>query len=174
MTRCHQVAFLSLHAKLRAQYILHGLHVKDNQTQHCYKRLLQLLGIFTSEKNMCRGIEEEETQGRLRRLEEAVPACPVQRPVACELCGSPASLFCQADNAFLCKKCDKWVHGANFLAQRHIRCLLCSTCQGLTQRYIVGASFKLLLPGVVSWGEGRSRCGSNVETKCSKTLELFL
>ncbi|KAI8558321.1 hypothetical protein RHMOL_Rhmol04G0082300 [Rhododendron molle] len=72
---------------------------------------------------MCRGIEEEETQGRLRRLEvvkEAVPARPVPSPVACELCGSSASLFCQADNAFLCKKCDKWVHGANFLAQRHI------------------------------------------------------
>lgn len=128
---------------------------------------------------MCRGIEEEEeTQGHLRRFEEvvkeAVPACPVQSPVACELCGSRASLFCQADNAFLCKKCDKWVHGANFLAQRHIRCLLCSTCQGLTQRYIVGASFKLLLPGVVSWGEGRSRCDSNAETKCLKTLKLFL
>lgn len=128
---------------------------------------------------MCRGIEEEEeTQGHLRRFEEvvkeAVPACPVQSPVACELCGSQASLFCQADNAFLCKKCDKWVHGANFLAQRHIRCLLCSTCKGLTQRYIVGASFKLLLPGVVSWGEGRSRCDSNAETKCLKTLKLFL
>lgn len=132
--------------------------------QHCYKRLLQLPGLLTSEK-MCRGT---------KNVKEAVPAHPVQSPVACELCGSRALLYCQADNAFLCKKCDKWVHGANFLAQRHIRCLLCSTCQGLTRGYIVGASFKLLLPSVVSWGERRSRCNSNVETKCSKTLKLFL
>ncbi|PQQ17918.1 hypothetical protein Pyn_40640 [Prunus yedoensis var. nudiflora] len=38
------------------------------------------------------------------------------------------------------QKCDQWVHGANFLALRHVRCLLCNTCQNLTQRYVVGIS----------------------------------
>ncbi|KAH1098660.1 hypothetical protein J1N35_015581 [Gossypium stocksii] len=40
--------------------------------------------------------------------------------VNCELCNSRASLYCQADDAYLCRKCDKWVHQANFLALRHI------------------------------------------------------
>ncbi|KAH7844544.1 hypothetical protein Vadar_029178 [Vaccinium darrowii] len=123
---------------------------------------------------MCRGIEEKETQGGFRRTEivkEAVSAHPVQSPVACELCNSQASLYCQADQAFLCKKCDKWVHGANFLAQRHIRCLLCNTCQGLTQRYLIGRPFKVLLRTVASPGEGRSRCDSNDKAKISKTLK---
>ncbi|XP_059450820.1 B-box domain protein 30-like [Corylus avellana] len=66
--------------------------------------------------------------------------------VPCELCGSRASLYCQADDAFLCRKCDKWVHGANFLARRHIRCFLCNSCQNLTQRYLIGASLEVVLP----------------------------
>ncbi|MBA0682787.1 hypothetical protein Goari_024480, partial [Gossypium aridum] len=66
--------------------------------------------------------------------------------VNCELCNSRASLYCQADDAYLCRKCDKWVHQANFLALRHIRCFLCSTCQSLTQRYLIGASHEVMLP----------------------------
>ncbi|MBA0863306.1 hypothetical protein Goshw_019310, partial [Gossypium schwendimanii] len=66
--------------------------------------------------------------------------------VKCELCKSRASLYCQADDAYLCRKCDKWVHGANFLAFRHIRCFLCNTCQNLTQRCLIGASHEVLLP----------------------------
>ncbi|XP_031254505.1 B-box domain protein 30-like [Pistacia vera] len=72
------------------------------------------------------------------------------RLICCELCGKRASLYCQADDAFLCRKCDKWVHEANFLALRHIRCFLCNTCQNLTQRYLIGASLEVLLPTMMT------------------------
>ncbi|KAF6162999.1 hypothetical protein GIB67_021148 [Kingdonia uniflora] len=57
---------------------------------------------------------------------------------SCELCSSRASLYCEADDAFLCRRCDRIVHGANFLALRHIRCFLCGTCQNLTRKYLTG------------------------------------
>ncbi|PIN18333.1 hypothetical protein CDL12_08993 [Handroanthus impetiginosus] len=60
-----------------------------------------------------------------------------RKEIPCELCSSEASLYCLADNAFLCEKCDTFVHGANFLSQRHIRC---STCRSFTQRCLVGTS----------------------------------
>ncbi|KAB2091236.1 hypothetical protein ERO13_A03G163300v2 [Gossypium hirsutum] len=96
--------------------------------------------------------------------------------VNCELCNSRASLYCQADDAYLCKKCDKWVHQANFLALRHIRCFLCSTCQSLTQRYLIGASHEVMLPTMVTSSE-TSHCNSDMETHLSTTLKtpfLFL
>ncbi|XP_060190378.1 B-box domain protein 30-like [Lycium barbarum] len=65
--------------------------------------------------------------------------------ISCELCNSEASVYCQADDAFLCRKCDKWVHGANFLAQRHIRCLLCGVCKRLTRRFLIGTSSEVNL-----------------------------
>jgi hypothetical protein len=40
---------------------------------------------------------------------------------ACELCGGVAAVHCEADSAFLCASCDAKVHGANFLASRHLR-----------------------------------------------------
>ncbi|CAD6251698.1 unnamed protein product [Miscanthus lutarioriparius] len=39
----------------------------------------------------------------------------------CELCGGAAAVHCAADSAFLCLRCDSKVHGANFLASRHLR-----------------------------------------------------
>ncbi|CAL5059991.1 unnamed protein product [Urochloa decumbens] len=39
----------------------------------------------------------------------------------CELCGGAAAVHCAADSAFLCLRCDASVHGANFLASRHLR-----------------------------------------------------
>lgn len=39
----------------------------------------------------------------------------------CELCGGVAAVHCAADSAFLCAPCDAKVHGANFLASRHLR-----------------------------------------------------
>ncbi|VAI56255.1 unnamed protein product [Triticum turgidum subsp. durum] len=39
----------------------------------------------------------------------------------CELCGGVAAVHCAADSAFLCVPCDAKVHGANFLASRHLR-----------------------------------------------------
>ncbi|GMH12054.1 hypothetical protein Nepgr_013895 [Nepenthes gracilis] len=79
----------------------------------------------------------------------AVSAHASMDATSCELCGSEAALYCLADDAYLCRKCDKWVHGANFLASRHIRCLLCGTCQRLTHRYLVGSSVELMLPSIL-------------------------
>uniref|UniRef100_A0A5B7BXP1 Putative B-box zinc finger protein 32 n=1 Tax=Davidia involucrata TaxID=16924 RepID=A0A5B7BXP1_DAVIN len=123
---------------------------------------------------MCRGREEEGSQrdfGQSKSLKEVVSAHAAKGPLSCELCSSQASLYCQADDAFLCRKCDKLVHGANFLAQRHIRCLLCNTCQSLTQRYLIGTSVEVVLPTIVSCTQ-RSQCNSNVKTKCSRTLKM--
>ncbi|XP_050206699.1 B-box domain protein 30-like [Mercurialis annua] len=137
---------------------------------------------------MCRGIEERRNQTSFRKKEveaEAVSAISSEEDdetsstlVCCELCGSKASLYCQADDAFLCRKCDKWVHGANFLANRHIRCFLCNTCQNLTQRYLLGASVEMVLPTIVTTTgrDDRTRssiCDSNNGDKhCSKSLKM--
>ncbi|GMJ03383.1 microProtein 1a, B-box domain protein 31 [Hibiscus trionum] len=120
---------------------------------------------------MCKGLELGNTPGSC--LKESVSPHtnrPVPRSVNCELCESRAALYCQADDAYLCRKCDRWVHEANFLALRHVRCFLCNTCQNLTQRYLVGAS-----PTTVSWSERRRHCDSDMETRHStKTPFLFL
>ncbi|CAA6672011.1 unnamed protein product [Spirodela intermedia] len=50
----------------------------------------------------------------------------------CELCGMAARTRCESDEADLCWECDAEVHGANFLVARHLRSLLCRTCQGPT------------------------------------------
>ncbi|KAJ4843014.1 hypothetical protein Tsubulata_005396 [Turnera subulata] len=47
----------------------------------------------------------------------------------CELCGSPARMYCESDQASLCWDCDEKVHGANFLVAKHCRSLLCQVCQ---------------------------------------------
>ncbi|KAF5478771.1 hypothetical protein F2P56_005302 [Juglans regia] len=50
----------------------------------------------------------------------------------CELCGKPASMYCESDQASLCWDCDEKVHCANFLVARHSRSLLCHVCQSVT------------------------------------------
>lgn len=48
---------------------------------------------------------------------------------ACEFCGEGrATVYCRADSARLCLPCDRHVHSANALAQRHARTLLCHAC----------------------------------------------
>jgi len=129
---------------------------------------------------MCKGLEEGKIGG-VRRLppspQDDVSPDAADGLVPCELCGSRASLYCQADDAYLCRKCDKRVHGANFLALRHIRCFLCNTCQNLTQRYLIGASVEVVLPTLVSWTERSSQCNPNLEKQCPRKLKrpfLFL
>ncbi|XP_048434674.1 B-box domain protein 30-like [Pyrus x bretschneideri] len=92
---------------------------------------------------MCKGVQESG----LCRSPSLIPS---GGSVCCELCNSRASLYCLADDAFLCRKCDRWVHGANFLALRHARWLLCNTCQNLTRRYVVGIAVKVMLPTILS------------------------
>ncbi|KAF6151572.1 hypothetical protein GIB67_021758 [Kingdonia uniflora] len=50
----------------------------------------------------------------------------------CELCKSPARMYCESDEASLCWDCDKKIHAANFLVARHTRTLLCHGCQSPT------------------------------------------
>lgn len=50
----------------------------------------------------------------------------------CELCDSPAKIYCESDQASLCWDCDAQVHGANFLVAKHSRTLLCHACQSCT------------------------------------------
>ncbi|KAJ6371915.1 hypothetical protein OIU77_002268 [Salix suchowensis] len=109
---------------------------------------------------MCRGIQERKNQGGSCNKNDAVSRNPTSRLVCCELCGSRATLYCEADHAFLCRKCDRWVHGANFLALRHVRNILCNTCQNLTQRCLVGASTEVMISTVLSW-RGRRDCDSD-------------
>ncbi|XP_030544261.1 B-box domain protein 30 [Rhodamnia argentea] len=108
---------------------------------------------------MCRGIGRENSpraSGSFLKEGSSCESSPNKASVACELCGARACLYCQADDAYLCRQCDRCVHGANFLAQRHIRCLLCSTCQRLTQRYVLGPSLVVVLPSMVeSWADQR-------------------
>ncbi|GMJ06718.1 microProtein 1a, B-box domain protein 31 [Hibiscus trionum] len=113
---------------------------------------------------MCKGLQQENKSGYCLSNTDRVP-----RSMNCELCNSRAVLYCEADDAYLCRKCDQWVHEANFLALRHVRCFLCGTCQNVTQRYLIGASREAVLP------TGRRHCDSDMETKHStKTHFLFL
>ncbi|CAI9087665.1 OLC1v1021795C1 [Oldenlandia corymbosa var. corymbosa] len=50
----------------------------------------------------------------------------------CELCNSAARMYCESDQASLCWDCDSRVHGANFLVAKHLRTLLCNSCQSPT------------------------------------------
>ncbi|VFQ90894.1 unnamed protein product [Cuscuta campestris] len=47
----------------------------------------------------------------------------------CEFCGEQRSVvYCRSDAASLCLSCDRNVHSANALSQRHSRTLLCERC----------------------------------------------
>ncbi|CAN4096757.1 unnamed protein product [Withania somnifera] len=47
----------------------------------------------------------------------------------CEFCGEQRSIvYCRSDTACLCLSCDRNVHSANALSQRHSRTLLCERC----------------------------------------------
>uniref|UniRef100_A0A7N0TJ85 B box-type domain-containing protein n=1 Tax=Kalanchoe fedtschenkoi TaxID=63787 RepID=A0A7N0TJ85_KALFE len=135
---------------------------------------------------MCRGREESEKRrfdlnkpAPLNEASDGESTRDHDTTICCELCGWRASLYCQADDAFLCGKCDEWVHGANFLAHRHIRCMLCNTCQNLTHRYLVGTCRQMLLPSTAGMPEGTpssslhdDRCGStNDESRCTRFLK---
>jgi len=48
---------------------------------------------------------------------------------ACDFCNDgQATVYCRADSARLCLSCDRHVHSANALSQRHPRTLLCQGC----------------------------------------------
>lgn len=68
------------------------------------------------------------------------------RPI-CDVCeAAPARVFCAADEAALCPKCDEKVHGCNKLASRHIRLTLaeasvirrCDICENAPAFFFCG------------------------------------
>lgn len=128
---------------------------------------------------MCSGIREGEEdtspisycKGPSKEGESTIGS-----KISCELCTSEASVYCQADNAFLCRKCDRSVHGANFLAQRHIRCLLCRICRRSTRRFLIGTSSEVMLPTVAAVEQSGRRRTADSETTANRTTpqELFL
>ncbi|XP_010449956.1 PREDICTED: B-box domain protein 30-like [Camelina sativa] len=109
---------------------------------------------------MCKGVEKEEERrsddGGCRRLCSGSPNAPVR----CELCDKNATVYCEADAAFLCRKCDTWVHSANFLARRHLRSVICSTCRKLTRRFLVGDNFNAVLPEIRTMARGEDEVDS--------------
>lgn len=47
----------------------------------------------------------------------------------CDFCGEQRSMvYCQSDAACLCLSCDRSIHSANALSQRHPRTLICERC----------------------------------------------
>lgn len=47
----------------------------------------------------------------------------------CEFCGEQRSIvYCRSDAACLCLSCDRNVHSANALSERHSRTLICERC----------------------------------------------
>ncbi|GAB4859474.1 B-Box-type zinc finger [Ancistrocladus abbreviatus] len=121
---------------------------------------------------MCQG----RRQGSQESPASARPSSSSMDAPSCELCGSKATIYCQADDAYLCRKCDHWVHGANFLANRHIRCLLCNTCQKFTQRYLLGSSAEVMLPSILGWKRSRqydpSSSFDDSQNECSRSLKM--
>lgn len=122
---------------------------------------------------MCKGVEGKKLGGSCRSLPpEGNSSFAATRgcSASCELCGLQASLYCPADDAYLCRKCDEWVHRANFLALRHVRCFLCKTCQNLTHRYLIGISAEILLP--VRWiVQKQNLPNSTTDEFCSRTIK---
>lgn len=122
---------------------------------------------------MCRGRVEEGSQDFSKGIKEEIAALLAhhnQGSVCCELCDSDAMIYCPPDDSFLCRECDKQVHGANFLAKRHIRCLICRTCQSLTNRYLIGVSAEVMLPTIVAKSE-KKPWSANLEENQSRELK---
>lgn len=118
-------------------------------------------------KKMCKGVAEGEKKHGFcssfvhKERERGSDKC-------CELCGLEASLYCEADDAYLCRRCDRRVHGANFLALRHIRCFLCNTCHNLSRRYLIGESLEVVLPPNINWARRNLPNNRGTFGKCSR------
>lgn len=82
----------------------------------------------------------------------------------CELCRSPASMYCDSDQASLCWDCDSKVHSANFLVSRHSRTLLCDGCQAPTPWQASGAKLCPTISICSHCSESSTR-GSNHPTR---------
>ncbi|XP_075503174.1 uncharacterized protein LOC142540712 [Primulina tabacum] len=78
----------------------------------------------------------------------------------CELCGKPARMFCESDQARLCWDCDEKVHAANFLVAKHYRTLLCHACASPTPWKASGLKLGHAVSVCSSCVEGEARSGA--------------
>ncbi|OWM91331.1 hypothetical protein CDL15_Pgr000275 [Punica granatum] len=81
----------------------------------------------------------------------------------CELCKSPANIYCDPDRANLCWDCDKKVHGANFLVAKHTRTLLCHACQSPSPWRSSGLNLTPVVSVCGDCVKGRDRAESRIE-----------
>ncbi|KAL8251149.1 hypothetical protein R6Q59_034842 [Mikania micrantha] len=58
----------------------------------------------------------------------------------CDTCrSSPGTIFCEADLAYLCTRCDSHIHAANKLSSRHKRVRVCDACEQAPAAFICKA-----------------------------------
>lgn len=91
----------------------------------------------------------------------------------CDVCeAAPARVFCAADEAALCRKCDEKVHGCNKLASRHVRLTLaearavpkCDICENAPAFFFCGIDGTSLC----------LQCDMDVHVGGKKTHERYL
>lgn len=101
-----------------------------------------------------------------------IKKCGAMRAI-CDVCeAAPALLFCAADEAALCLKCDEKVHGCNKLASRHIRLTLaeaganrrCDICENAPAFFFCGIDGTSLC----------LQCDMDVHVGGKRTHERFL
>ena len=57
----------------------------------------------------------------------------------CDYCeAAPALVYCRADSARLCLSCDRHVHAANSVSERHSRSLVCDACSSAPSSILRG------------------------------------
>ncbi|KAG7957435.1 hypothetical protein I3843_11G174300 [Carya illinoinensis] len=83
----------------------------------------------------------------------------------CELCGKPARMYCESDQASLCWDCDGKVHCANFLVARHSRSLLCHVCHSVTPWKAEGPKLTPTVSVCVGCADNNSRSICDAESE---------
>lgn len=110
----------------------------NSEAQHSFNFEAPTLGIlfykFRHHHHVPAEITGTENKGKAEKCKRMV--VEMQK---CVLCKVPARTFCEPERASLCWDCDAKVHGANFLAARHSRILLCHACRSPTPWRASGA-----------------------------------
>ncbi|XP_072960227.1 zinc finger protein CONSTANS-LIKE 13-like [Typha angustifolia] len=77
-------------------------------------------------------------------VQEEAPAPP--KVEFCDFCSQEKALvYCRADTAKLCLRCDRQVHAANSVSSRHPRSLLCDSCRAAPASVFCASDCNLVL-----------------------------
>ncbi|XP_055823607.1 zinc finger protein CONSTANS-LIKE 9-like [Solanum dulcamara] len=98
----------------------------------------------------------------------------------CEYCGEQRSIvYCRSDSACLCLSCDRNVHSANALSQRHSRTLVCERCNSqpaifrcVEERVSLCQNCDWMAHASSSTGSTHKRQALNCYTGCPSAVEL--